>query len=104
MTKPMTLTQKILGAHAVGHSRPWVQAGDILLVRVDWTIASELAWNGIDRTYSMLGPPKIHDKNKFFLAVDHTVDPQTLAHDKRAQPLTQLSRHLAPPTALKPCY
>ena len=38
MTKPMTLTQKILGAHAVGHHRPWVQAGDILLVRVDWTI------------------------------------------------------------------
>ena len=46
----MTLTQKILAAHAIGLSRPWVKAGDILRVRVDWTIASELAWNGMDKT------------------------------------------------------
>ena len=39
--------------------------------------------------------PKIHDKDRFFLAVDHTVDPVTLANDKRAQKLTQLSRDFA---------
>jgi aconitate hydratase/homoaconitate hydratase len=104
MTKPMTLTQKILGAHAVGHSRPWVQAGDILRVRVDWTIASELAWNGMDRTYQMLGRPKIHDKDRFFLAVDHTVDPTTLATDKRAQRLAQLSRDFALESGIKHFY
>jgi 3-isopropylmalate dehydratase small subunit len=102
--KPMTLTQKILAAHAVGLPRPWVQAGDILLVRVDWTIASELAWNGMDRTYTMLGRPAIHDKNRFFLAVDHTVDPETLAHDKRAQRLTQLSRDFALESGIKHFY
>src|SRR3989440_453837 len=47
----MTLTQKILAAHARDLPRPWVQAGDVLQVSVDWTIASELAWNGMDRTY-----------------------------------------------------
>ena len=37
---PMTLTQKILAHHAVGLTRPYVQAGDVLRIRVDWTIAS----------------------------------------------------------------
>jgi aconitate hydratase/homoaconitate hydratase len=102
--KPMTLTQKILAHHARGLVRPWVQAGDILQVRVDWTIASELAWNGMDRTYQALGRPKIHDPDRFFLAVDHTVDPVTLAGDKRAQKLTQLSRDFAAEAKLRHFY
>src|ERR1700687_6258807 len=92
---PMTLTQKILAHHAQGLSRPWVETGDILKICVDWTIASELAWNGMDRTYQALGRPKIHDPQRFFLAVDHTVDPITLATDPRAQRLTKLSRDFA---------
>ncbi|HEY8207702.1 MAG TPA: aconitase family protein [Myxococcaceae bacterium] len=102
--KPMTLTQKILAHHARGLTRPWVQAGDILQVRVDWTIASELAWNGMDRTYQALGRPKLHDPDRFFLAVDHTVDPVTLAGDKRAQKLTQLSRDFAAEAKLRHFY
>ncbi len=79
-TRPMTLTQKILAHHARGLSRPHVQAGDVLQVRVDWTIASELAWKGMDRTYTALRRPALHDPERFFLAVDHTVDPVTLAN------------------------
>jgi 3-isopropylmalate dehydratase small subunit len=101
---PMTLTQKILAHHAVGLKRPYVQAGDILQVKVDWTIASELAWNGMDRTYALLGRPKIHDANRFFLAVDHTVDPVTLAKDPRAQKLTQLSRDFAKESGIRHFY
>lgn len=102
--KPMTLTQKILAHHARGLTRPWVQAGDVLQIRVDWTIASELAWNGMEKTYQALGRPKIHDNERFFLAVDHTVDPVTLANDKRAQKLTQLSRDFAKESGLRHFY
>ena len=102
--KPMTLTQKILAHHARGLPRPWVQAGDILQIAVDWTIASELAWNGMDRTYSLLGRPKVHDAGRFFLAVDHTVDPVTLANDPRAQKLTQLSRDFAKESGIRHFY
>src|SRR5215468_8388421 len=102
--RPMTLTQKILAHHAVGLERPHVQAGDILQIRVDWTIASELAWNGMDRTYQALGRPKLHDKDRFFLAVDHTVDPETLAKDPRAQKLVQLSRDFAREGSLRHFY
>ncbi len=100
----MTLTQKILAAHARGLTRPWVQAGDVLQIGVDWTIASELAWNGMDRTYRALGRPKLHDKDRFFLAVDHTVDAVTLADDKRTQNLVQLSRAFAKESGIRHFY
>ena len=104
MTKPMTLTQKILAAHARNLVRPYVQAGDVLQIGVDWTIASELAWNGMERTYSLLGRPRLFDKEKFFLAVDHTVDPVTLATDQRAQKLVQLSQNFARESGIKHFY
>lgn len=104
LAHPMTLTQKILAHHAKGLRRPWVQAGDILQISVDWTIASELAWNGMNSTYAKLGRPKIHDADRFFLAVDHTVDPVTLANDPRAQKLAALSRDFAKESSIKHFY
>ncbi|MSP16125.1 MAG: 3-isopropylmalate dehydratase [Myxococcales bacterium] len=100
----MTLTQKILAHHAIGLERPWVQAGDILRIRVDWTIASELAWNGMDRTYTALGRPGLANSRRFFLAVDHTVDPTTLATDPRAQRLAGLSRDFARESGIRHFY
>lgn len=102
--RPMTLTQKILTAHARGLKRPWVQAGDVLRVKVDWTIASELAWNGMDRTYELLGRPPLHDPKRFYLAVDHTVDDVTLKTDARTQKLVKMSRDFAKESALTHFY
>ncbi|HEY8326174.1 MAG TPA: aconitase family protein [Ktedonobacterales bacterium] len=102
--RPMTLTQKILAHHAVNLERPWVETGDILRVRVDWTIASELAWNGMDRTYTMLGRPKLHDPERFYLALDHTVDPITLTNDARTRKLADLARSFAKESGLKHFY
>src|SRR3989449_6562990 len=102
--RPLPLTQKILAAPARNLPRPWVEVGDVLQIGVDWTIASELAWNGMERTYSMLGRPRLHDKERFFLAVDHTVDPVTLATDKRAQKLVQLSRSFAKESGIRHFY
>jgi 3-isopropylmalate dehydratase small subunit len=103
-SRPMTLTQKILAHHAVTLPRPWVQTGDILQIRVDWTIASELAWNGMDRTYTLLGRPKISNPERFYLALDHTVDPVTLANDPRALKLADLSRSFAKESGIRHFY
>ncbi len=102
--RPMTLTQKILAHHAIGLSRPWVDVGDILLLRVDWTIASELAWNGMDRTYTLLGRPDLANPDRFYLALDHTVDPVTLANDPRVRKLAELARAFAQEKGLKHFY
>lgn len=101
---PMTLTQKILYAHAIRPPRRGLRAGDVVRIRVDWTIASELAWNGMDQTYSALGRPPIHDKDRFYLAIDHTVDPITLVEDPRAQKLTELSREFARESGIQHFY
>jgi aconitate hydratase/homoaconitate hydratase len=100
----MTLTQKIMANHAIGLTRPWIQAGDMLQIRVDWTIASELAWNGMDRTYTLLGRPQIHDPKRFYLALDHTIDPVTLANDARARKLADLSRSFAKESGIQHFY
>jgi aconitate hydratase/homoaconitate hydratase len=102
--RPMTLTQTILAHHAVSLPRPWVEAGDMLQIRVDWTIASELAWNGMDRTYTLLGRPQIANPARFYLALDHTVDPVTLANDARTRKLADLSRSFARESGIQHFY
>lgn len=99
--KAMTLTEKILLQHALGWKKDYVQPGDILTIAVDWTIASELAWNGMSQTYEALGRPPLHNKDRFYLALDHTVDRTTLAGDQRTQKLVQLSRSFAKEASLK---
>lgn len=100
----MTLTEKILLQHALGWEKNYVQAGDILAIAVDWTIASELAWNGMNMTYSALGRPPLFNKDRFYLALDHTVDAGTLASDARTQNLVQLARGFARERKLKYFY
>src|SRR5579883_1303586 len=102
--RPMTLTQKILAQHAVSLPRPWVETGDMLQIKVDWTIASELAWNGMDRTYTLLGRPAISNPERFYLALDHTVDPVTLANDARTRKLADLSRSFAKESGIRHFY
>jgi len=97
----MTLTEKILYHHALGWEKDHVKPGDILTVSVDWTIASELAWNGMSQTYEALGRPPLYNKDRFYLALDHTVDRGTLASDNRTQKLVQLSRNFAKEAQLK---
>jgi len=99
--KAMTLTEKILLQHALGWEKDHVQPGDILTIAVDWTIASELAWNGMSQTYEALGRPPLHNKDRFYLALDHTVDRKTLAGDQRTQKLVHLSRGFAKEANLK---
>ena len=92
--QPMTLTQKILAHHAVTLPRPWAQTGDMLRIRVDWTIASELAWNGMDRTYTLLGRPKIANPDALLPGARPHRRPgdagQRSPHAQAGQPLARL--------------
>jgi aconitate hydratase/homoaconitate hydratase len=100
----MTLTEKILYRHALDWPKDHVRAGDIITISVDWTIASELAWNGMNLTYEALGRPPLYNKDRFYLALDHTVDRGTLASDPRTQKLVQLSRSFAKEARLRYFY
>jgi 3-isopropylmalate dehydratase small subunit len=104
LDRGMTLTEKILLQHAVGWTGGSVRAGDTLRIAVDWTLASEIAWSGMDRTYNALGRPPLFDKDRFYLALDHTVDRATLAGDPRVQRLVKLSRGFAREASLRYFY
>ncbi|KAJ5817867.1 Aconitase/3-isopropylmalate dehydratase large subunit alpha/beta/alpha subdomain 1/3 [Penicillium robsamsonii] len=75
--RPMGIIEKILTHAAVGLSKPEVQSGEIICVKVDWTLTSEILWAGMDKTYEQMGRPRLHRNDRMWLAIDHTVDPRT---------------------------
>ena len=83
----MTLAEKIFAAHDV-QRRGEVKPGDVIRVDVDWVMASELSWSGMDKTYEALGKPGIFRNDRFWLAGDHVVDPRIKGHP-RIKPLVE---------------
>ncbi|KAE8351840.1 aconitase family protein [Aspergillus coremiiformis] len=71
----MTLSEKIFSLHDIDQ-RGWVAPGDLIRVDVDWVIASEASWAGMESTYNHLGKPGIFRNDRFWLAGDHVVDPR----------------------------
>ena len=71
----MTVAEKILAAHDV-ERRGEVKPGDVIRVDIDWVIASELSWSGMEKTYNEMGQPGIFRNDRVWLAGDHIVDPR----------------------------
>ncbi|KAL1920930.1 uncharacterized protein VTP21DRAFT_11565 [Calcarisporiella thermophila] len=75
--RPMTLCEKIITHSAIGLPTPGhVSPGDMVCVKVDWTLASELTWKGMEKTYDEMKRPGVYRNDRFWLAIDHTVDPR----------------------------
>ncbi|GAB9465453.1 hypothetical protein Gpo141_00002860 [Globisporangium polare] len=74
--RPLTLPEKILTNWAVGLAKPEVEPGQMLCVKAQWTLACEITWKSMDKTYQDMGRPRIWRNDRFWLAVDHTVDPR----------------------------
>ncbi|CAJ0651589.1 9282_t:CDS:2 [Entrophospora sp. SA101] len=57
----MTICEKIITHSAIGLQPPGdVKPGDMICVSVDWTLASELTWKGMEKTYDIMGRPSIY--------------------------------------------
>ena len=77
--RPMTLPEKILCHQALGLVTPEVRPGEWIVVKVARTLASEMTWLGMSETWATMGQPPLWRKDRFFLAIDHTVDPSNYA-------------------------
>ncbi|GLA95038.1 hypothetical protein AtubIFM57143_002033 [Aspergillus tubingensis] len=77
----MTLSEKIFALHNIDQKGS-VAPGELIRVDVDWVIASEASWKGMERTYEHLGKPGIYRNDRFWLAGDHVVDPRVNEHPK----------------------
>jgi hypothetical protein len=75
--RPMSVVEKIITNSALGLSTPEVTPGQIVCVKVDWTITSELLWAGMEKTYDSMKRPHLYRNDRVWLAVDHVVDPRT---------------------------
>ncbi|KAB8269260.1 hypothetical protein BDV30DRAFT_229958 [Aspergillus minisclerotigenes] len=71
----MTLSEKIFSLHDIDQ-RGSVAPGDLIRVDVDWVIASEASWAGMESTYNRLRKPGLFRNDRFWLAGDHVVDPR----------------------------
>jgi homoaconitate hydratase len=90
----MTLPEKILTNWAVGLKNPWVEPGQMLCVKSQWTLACEITWKSMDKTYNDMGRPRIWRNDRFWLAVDHTVDPR-VNHQPKQQMMIKASEDFA---------
>ncbi|KAF9362531.1 hypothetical protein BGX34_005980 [Mortierella sp. NVP85] len=91
----MTISEKIIAHNAIGLPEPGnVKPGDMVCVSVDWTLASELTWKGMDKTYDQMGRPSVYRNDRFWLAIDHTVDP-SINHLPKPQELIKASTDFA---------
>ena len=67
---PMTMTQKILAAHAGLES---VRAGDLVLANVDMVLGNDITSPVAINEFERLGQKKVFDKEKISLVMDHFV-------------------------------
>ncbi|CAI5715260.1 unnamed protein product [Hyaloperonospora brassicae] len=98
-TRPLTLPEKILTHWAVGLTKPEVAPGQMLCVKAQWTLACEITWKSMDKTYQDMGRPRIWRNDRFWLAVDHTVDPR-VNHKPQQQMMIKASEDFAKEAAL----
>ncbi|MDQ2818701.1 MAG: 3-isopropylmalate dehydratase large subunit [Candidatus Eremiobacteraeota bacterium] len=69
MARPMTMTEKILAAHA---GKPEVSPGDIISIKLDLVMANELsAAVAITEFRKIKGATKVHDPDKIALVPSH---------------------------------
>lgn len=68
MNKPMTMTQKILAAHA---GKPYVEAGELVLVDLDMVLANDVTAPVAINEFGRFGKENVFDKNKISLVMDH---------------------------------
>ena len=52
-TRPMTLPEKILTHWAVGLKEPFVEPEQMICVKAQWTLACEITWKSMDKTYQV---------------------------------------------------
>ena len=78
----MNLIENIICHNAVGLKRRIVKQGEIVVVNVARTLASEITQVGIEGTIRQLGVSKLWRDDRFFLALDHSVDPANYHQEK----------------------
>ncbi|HHY38172.1 MAG TPA: 3-isopropylmalate dehydratase large subunit [Clostridia bacterium] len=89
--RPMTITEKILAAHA---KRESVEPGEIILARVDLTLANDITGPIAIKQFEELGAGEVFDRSKVALVPDHFVPNKDISSAEQAKRLREFaSKH-----------
>jgi len=99
MTQPMTITEKILAAHA---GRERVVPGELIQVRVDMALANDITAPLAIRVFREIGAKKVFDRERVALVADHFVPNKDIASAEQTRlmhdfALEQVIRHFYDP-------
>lgn len=90
MTKiPMTITEKILAAHAGLES---VKPGDLITAKVDITLANDITGPVAIKEFKKTGAEKVFDKERVVLVPDHFIPNKDIKSAEQAKILREFSR------------
>ena len=72
----------IICHNSVGLKKKSVKQNEIVVVNVARTLASEITQVSIEQTIRHLGVTKLWRDDRFFLALDHSLDPRNYHEEK----------------------
>jgi len=89
MTRPMTITEKILAAHAGLES---VKPGDLITAKVDITLANDITGPVAVKEFKKTGAQKVFDKDRVVFVPDHFVPNKDIKSAEQVKILREFSR------------
>ena len=89
MTTPMTITEKILAAHA---GREAVHPGELIQVRVDVALANDITAPLAIRVFREIGVDRLFDPERVALVADHFVPNKDIRSAEQAKIMREFAR------------
>ncbi len=89
MTHPMTITEKILAAHA---GLEYVMPGDLIKVKVDLALANDITAPLAIRVFREIGKPKVFARDKIALVADHFVPNKDILSAQQAKLMREFAQ------------
>jgi 3-isopropylmalate/(R)-2-methylmalate dehydratase large subunit len=89
MSKPQTITQKILAAHA---GKDYVEPGELILAKVDIALGNDITAPLAIKAFRDVGAKKVFDRERVVLVADHFAPNKDIASAIQVQTLRQFAR------------
>jgi len=89
MSKPQTITQKILAAHA---GKEYVAPGELILAKVDIALGNDITAPLAIKAFRDIGAQKVFDRERVVLVADHFAPNKDIASAIQVQILRQFAR------------
>ena len=89
MSKPQTITQKILAAHA---GKEYVAPGELILAKVDIALGNDITAPFAIKAFRDVGAKKVFDRERVVLVADHFAPNKDIASAIQVQTLRQFAQ------------